>query len=756
MRVFVVQVNANGQTFDSQAYLSSPDSSTNNGFGVAVDQQGHAYVTGVTFSPSFQNTFGACPIPALNVNQQPITGDVFIARLGTGSATPAWDWIRCMGGTNGEDSGNAIALDFNTNVYVGGYSQSTDFPSTTGQYQAANAGVQGTNDAIVIKLDTNGVVGWATYLGSTGSDQANGIAVDGSGLVWLTGSTVSQDFPQVNPLPAIAGGGFHCTDGCFAEDIFISRLSTDGKTLGFSTYIGTNAWDYGHAIAVTPSSVHVAAETTDSTFPVFPPGAAQTTFGGGNDDGVVLKLATTPLLISPTAGTVAPGGSQAFGATGGVTPYAFTLSTNGSGGSVTLNGAYSAGTKGSTTDVVTVTDAAGETASATIAVTANTTALIIAPVNTSVPPRGQAAFTANGGVPPYTFGFVSNASIGNITSSGGYTAGSKGSVTDIVHVLDSVGNTANATVIVGAGVTINPSKPTAAPGGTVNFTASGGSGAGFAWTISQNSSNGGIGATTGVYHAGAGTNSVDTVKVTDSLGNTATVQVSVGAGLAVDPAAPSTTTKGSIAFSAFGGAGGFHWTVVNAPSGGTIDGATGAYTAGTTGNVVDTIKVTDSVGKSASVDIHVGPSLTITPSTTNVVAGDKVQFTAAGGSGLLYAYSITKDESGATIDGQLGAYTSGSNAGTDTVHLTDSLGNTADATVNVAAKPIPPSTIPDGGGVPITGTDGGAFNGVNIGGGASDSCGCHTVGAPVDGAAPRMIAGLALALGLAFRRRRRK
>ena len=68
------------------------------------------------------------------------------------------------------------------------------------------------------------------------------------------------------------------------------------------------------------------------------------------------------------------------------------------------------------------------------------------------------------------------------------------------------------------------------------------------------------------------------------------------AGVAISPADPSTSTKGTIAFTAFGGSGAFTWALASSLSGGTIDAGTGNYVAGTTGNVVDVVKVTDSLG----------------------------------------------------------------------------------------------------------------------------------------------------------------
>jgi hypothetical protein len=241
---------------------------------------------------------------------------------------------------------------------------------------------------------------------------------------------------------------------------------------------------------------------------------------------------------------------------------------------------------------------------------------------------------------------------------------------------------------------------------------------------------------------------VDTVQVTDALGNKASVNVSVGGGLAVTPSEPSTTTRGAIAFTAVGGSGSFNWALTSAPSGGTIDGS-GGYVAGTTGNVVDTVKVTDTVGNSASVQVTVGPALTISPAVAATLASGTVAFGAAGGSGI-YTFALTGNQSGGGI-GQDGIYTAGSNAGTDTVRLSDSLGSTADATITVT---LAPTTTPPDGTNPTF--DAGTFPSINIGGGGQDDCSCEAVGSSTGtGGIARSIGGLALVLGLVIRRRRR-
>jgi hypothetical protein len=702
--------------------------------GLAIDGMGHAYITGETYSGDFPH--GALK-PACQGNEQ---ADAFVARVNeTGTQ---FDYATCFGG-GATDRAQAIAVDTNGSAYVTGETVSNDFPTQGTIYPYA-----GSADVFVAKLNPEGTaLVYSTFIGGSSDDNAYGIAVDSSNTAWITGTTNSSDYPTVIPIqPTFAGGG---SKG--GGDAFVSRVNAAGSALIFSTFYGGGTeFDEGVAIAVNGSSIHLGGNTYSTDLPLF--NARQQTNAGGQD-GFVARITVPPLLISPPTVAVPVGSTRQFTAVGGAGfGYVFSFQTNGSGGSISAAGAYSAGVNGGTTDVVLVTDGAGLTATATVQVGPNTTALVISPTNTNTPPKGQRVFTASGGVPPYVFGFGSNASGATITPSGVYTAGPTGGVTDVVRVTDTTGASAQATVIVGASIKITPEKPATPPNGSVSFAATGGSGAGYTWSILTNGSGGQIGST-GHYTAGSGSNTVDTVQVTDSLGNKASVNVSVGGGLAITPADPTTSTRGAIAFTAVGGSGVYTWSLTAAPSGATIDANSGAYVAGTTGNTIDTVRVQDSVGNASAVQVTVGPSLTITPSTGSVLAGATLAFSAAGGSGAGYTFALVTNESGGTI-GADGIYTAGTTGGVDLVRLTDSLGNTDEASVTVTAAP-PSNNFPDGG---TPGFDAGTIPGLNIGGGGvNEDCTCRAVGGS-SANAPGTAAGLtalSLMLGLVVRRRRR-
>ncbi|HEY4183698.1 MAG TPA: Ig-like domain-containing protein [Polyangia bacterium] len=446
--------------------------------------------------------------------------------------------------------------------------------------------------------------------------------------------------------------------------------------------------------------------------------------------------------MSPPASTVSPLGQLTWSVAGGSgSGYTFVLSTNASGATVnSATGAYVAGATGNVSDVVAVTDSLGNSAMASVTVTGG---LAVDPLQgsaISLPPRGTRMLAVVGGAPPYAFAITSNGSGGSVDSATGrYVAGSVPLRTDIVTVTDGNSATVNILVSVGAGVSLSPTLPAAAVHGTIAFTASGGSQTGYHFAISSNGSGGTIDADSGAYRAGGTDDVSDIVTVTDSLGNSASVQVPVGGRLAVSPAAPMVPPRGTITLQPYGGSGmGFVFSLAEAASGGAIDAASGVYTAGPTPNVSDMVTVTDSLGNMVTVAVMVGAGVTISPTTTNLSPLGTVSFSVAGGSGAGFVFALADSPSGGSIAAN-GAYTAGATGDvTDVVSVTDSLGNTASAAVSVG-DPVsihaPASTVPPLGSVMFTpaGGMGGGYTFVlrrnSSGGSIVSTTGAYTAGA---------------------------
>jgi hypothetical protein len=248
----------------------------NEGFGIAVDTSGNAYITGRTTSMRFPTVN---PLQATNGGG---ANDAFVAKINpTGSALIYSTYL----GGNGAEFVIRIDVDTANNVYVIGSTDSTNFP-TANPLQPTNGG--GTLDAFVAKINPTGsALIYSTYLGGSGTDTGAGIDVDAANNVYVTGGTSSMDFPTVNPLQPTNVGD---------RDAFVAKINPTGSVLIYSTYLGGSMRDIGRGIAVDASgSVYVTGVTQSFNFPTSEP--LQQTYGGGDGgfggDAFVAKLDPT-------------------------------------------------------------------------------------------------------------------------------------------------------------------------------------------------------------------------------------------------------------------------------------------------------------------------------------------------------------------------------------------------------------------------------------------------------------------------------
>ncbi len=163
-------------------------------------------------------------------------------------------------GGSGNDYVKSIAIDSSCNIYLTGATNSTDF-HTTNALQGGFGG--GSDDAFVTKISADGsTLLYSTYLGGSGSDWGNGIAVDSAGNAYITGVTFSSDFPTQNALQSAFGTNA-------IDNAFVAELNAAGTGLTYSTYLGgNNGMTWGNDIAVdSAGNAYVTGGTSSTSFP---------------------------------------------------------------------------------------------------------------------------------------------------------------------------------------------------------------------------------------------------------------------------------------------------------------------------------------------------------------------------------------------------------------------------------------------------------------------------------------------------------
>ncbi len=270
--VFVKKVGPQGYTiytsvFGGTAIDEVSGATPEAGLDIAVDNLGNAHITGVTHSNDFPTWGGGLSyLPFQNIHGG-YTGDgdmtayttdaFYVAVRGDGQRV----YSSYIGGGNWE-RGNAIDVDNSGNVFIAGhtapyhYSRPSDFPVTgTDIIQPTYGGDSNSHDSVYpadafitkIHFDaqtpSNTTLVFSTYFGGSGADSANGIVVDDSGDIYITGSTSSTNLPGTSssPLQSSFGGGY---------DAFVTKINSSGTAILYSTYLGAGSPDYGTGIDV--------------------------------------------------------------------------------------------------------------------------------------------------------------------------------------------------------------------------------------------------------------------------------------------------------------------------------------------------------------------------------------------------------------------------------------------------------------------------------------------------------------------------
>jgi uncharacterized repeat protein (TIGR01451 family) len=296
---FITKIDGTGALVYS-TYLGGTDA--DNGWSIAVDSAGNAYVAGATFSTDF---------PTVNPIQDVNHGnwDVFVTKLNAAGNTILFSTY--LGGSQ-DDIGYSIALDPNNNIYVTGYTKSSSadpygFP-TLNFIQGNNNGL---TDAFVTKINSNNPLSYtlhySTYLGGWKNDIGYAITADSTGNAYITGST--ESYPVITP----PHNGFPFTPLCFQPnfggiaDAFVTKLNANGL-LSYSSYLGGGDYDEGRGIAVdSASNAYVTGFTAsnNASSPPFPTEKPLQLDTNGGIDAFVTKInasGSSPLVYSTYLG----------------------------------------------------------------------------------------------------------------------------------------------------------------------------------------------------------------------------------------------------------------------------------------------------------------------------------------------------------------------------------------------------------------------------------------------------------------------
>ena len=265
------------------------------GYGIAVDSGGNAYVTGYTTSPDFPIKNGFKTTKSSNQDQ-----DAFVTKLNASGSALLYSTF--LGGSN-SDYAKGIAVGSGGKVYVTGYTYSSNF-STKNAFDPTfgphSSNIVAPFDAFVTKINpaASGAASllYSTYLGGNSNDSGNAIAVDAYGYAYVTGYTNSSNFPLKNAFRSTLE----------FQEAFVTKLNpaaSGAASLVYSTFLGGNNLESGNGIAVdSGGNAYVTGSTASPNFPTKNAFATKNsvTVGGSNDVFVTKLNATGNTLLYST------------------------------------------------------------------------------------------------------------------------------------------------------------------------------------------------------------------------------------------------------------------------------------------------------------------------------------------------------------------------------------------------------------------------------------------------------------------------
>lgn len=267
---FVVKFDSTGSNLSYSTYLGG--SCVDALYSIAVDSTGAAYVTGTSCSTTYPISPGAYD------NSISGGGDVVVTKLNP--AGSALGYSTFIGGS-GLETGWGISLVGTDAVITGNtVDAATDYPTTGAAFDTTHNGGE---DTFATRFNSTGTALVAsTLLGGSNTDYGESIATDSIGNVYVTGYTLSSNYP-------VSTGAYDTTPNG-TDDVFVTKLNPAMSSLAYSTFVGSSNIDRGRSIAATPSGkAFIAGETFSTGFPTTP-GAFSTVYNGNVTDGYLFSL----------------------------------------------------------------------------------------------------------------------------------------------------------------------------------------------------------------------------------------------------------------------------------------------------------------------------------------------------------------------------------------------------------------------------------------------------------------------------------
>lgn len=251
--VFVLKLNLSTSFLKYSTYIGGDD--WDSSMGVIVDENGNAYVGGLTDSDNFPTTLGAFDT-SHNGGY-----DAIVFKLNPTASTLLYSTF--IGG-NGDDQCYDIAVDSYGDIYGAGWTGSANLPT---KFDSFDVNLGGVTDGFVFRINpagtSSGDLVYSTYIGSSLADRAHDITIDSMGNAYVTGVSFGDDFPTT---PDAYDSTYNGVSG---GDIYIARFNPLGNDLIYSTYVGGTNWEEGNNILLNPSiNVTVTGFTYSNDFPM--------------------------------------------------------------------------------------------------------------------------------------------------------------------------------------------------------------------------------------------------------------------------------------------------------------------------------------------------------------------------------------------------------------------------------------------------------------------------------------------------------